>query len=361
MKRYVRTLLTGLALAASSIASASAPALDMPSAAQGGGISSAATSAQSAVPSSATLKATRANGEVVLLSRAAKQSGSTWVPWGGAFGQVQYRSTGTTTWQALRSFRTDSRGMATVVDPTTGREYRTRLWGTGNVRESVSTTTPASWCSVPTALRGKDLTKIPTTNKWVALTFDAGANGNAVSSIISTLKSKGVPATFFLTGRFAKTFPDLTRTIMSQYPTGNHSDTHPDLTTMSLSNALLEVRRGQLNIRAVGGHDPHPYWRFPFGAVNTSLINLVNQECYVSFRWTVDTLGWQGTSGGMSATKVRDRVIAGLTPGEIVLMHVGSHPTDGSTLDAAALPSTIDALRARGYSFVTLESVVADW
>lgn len=316
------------------------------------------------LPSVAYVKATKANGEVIVLSRAYRIwiSTQTWGVYAGAKGQLQYRTPGTTTWIALKEYTTDGRGHSTYVDRSgLAREYRTVLRATPYVRARASDTGVITWCSVPTALRGKDLTAIPTTNKWVALTFDAGANGDAVSSILSTLRAKGVPATFFLTGSFARTFPTLTRQIMSQYPTGNHSDTHPDLTTMSLASALSEVRRGQLAIRGVGGHDPHPYWRFPFGAVNTSLINLVNQECYVSFRWTVDTLGWKGTSGGMTATKVRDRVLAGLRPGEIVLMHVGSHPTDHSMLDAAALPSTIDALKARGYGFVTLESVIADW
>jgi peptidoglycan/xylan/chitin deacetylase (PgdA/CDA1 family) len=56
----------------------------------------------------------------------------------------------------------------------------------------------------------------------------------------------------------------------------------------------------------------------------------------------------------MTVQRVIDRVLAGLQPGEIVLMHVGSHPTDGSMLDAAALPRIVDAIRARGYTFVTL-------
>lgn len=45
-------------------------------------------------------------------------------------------------------------------------------------------------------------------------------------------------------------------------------------------------------------------------------------------------------------------------PGEIVLMHVGSHPTDHSTLDANALPRVISGLRAAGYGFVTLDALV---
>ena len=37
-----------------------------------------------------------------------------------------------------------------------------------------------------------------------------------------------------------------------------------------------------------------------------------------------------------------------LRPGEIVLLHVGSHPIDGSTLDADALPSIIREVEAPG-------------
>jgi hypothetical protein len=67
--------------------------------------------------------------------------------------------------------------------------------------------------------------------------------------------------------------------------------------------------------------------------------------------------GLAGTSGGQTVQKVVDRVLAALQPGEIVLMHVGSHPTDGSMLDAAALPQIIDAMRARGYRFVTMTAL----
>jgi hypothetical protein len=38
-----------------------------------------------------------------------------------------------------------------------------------------------------------------------------------------------------------------------------------------------------------------------------------------------------------------------------VLLHAGSHPDDGSTLDADALPEVIAQLRAAGYGFVTLD------
>jgi hypothetical protein len=40
-------------------------------------------------------------------------------------------------------------------------------------------------------------------------------------------------------------------------------------------------------------------------------------------------------------------------------MHVGSHATDGSTLDAESLPNMIAELRARNYCFLTLDDLLA--
>ncbi len=87
-------------------------------------------------------------------------------------------------------------------------------------------------------------------------------------------------------------------------------------------------------------------------------IAAVNAQGDVAVRWTVDTLGWQGTTGGGSAARVVDRTIEALQPGEIVLMHIGSHPEDHSTLDADALRDVISAVRTRGYDFVTLDTLL---
>ncbi|GAA6526013.1 polysaccharide deacetylase family protein [Intrasporangium sp. DVR] len=212
-------------------------------------------------------------------------------------------------------------------------------------------------CSIPDGLLGRDLTRVPTDRKVVALTFDAGASNDGVASILATLARRDVPATFFLTGDFVDAFPDSARA-MAKYPIGNHTYNHPDLTTLSDTRIRVEVNGAESRLRAVTGQDPRPYFRFPFGAVSTHTIAVVNSECYVPFRWTVDTLGWKGTSGGQTVSTVVGRVLDAAVPGEIVLMHVGAHPEDGSTLDADALPRMIDALRARGYGFVTLQAVL---
>jgi peptidoglycan/xylan/chitin deacetylase (PgdA/CDA1 family) len=206
---------------------------------------------------------------------------------------------------------------------------------------------------------GVDLERIPTTQKIVALTFDAGANDAALRSILNTLASNGVPGTFFLTGDWVNQFPSDPALIYNAgHRIGNHSMTHPDFTTLSDAQIAAEISNAQRTIEAAGA-DPLPFFRFPFGARDSRTIADVNAAGYAAIRWTVDTLGWQGTMNGTRGPSfVVQRVMASAQPGEIVLMHLGSNPDDGSTLDADALPEVISQLRSAGYGFVTLNAVL---
>jgi hypothetical protein len=61
---------------------------------------------------------------------------------------------------------------------------------------------------------------------------------------------------------------------------------------------------------------------------NAHAISVVNGAGFVPAGWTVGTLGRKGTSGGITTQTVVNRVLGGLRPGEIVLMHCGSNPDD---------------------------------
>jgi peptidoglycan/xylan/chitin deacetylase (PgdA/CDA1 family) len=216
-----------------------------------------------------------------------------------------------------------------------------------------------SGSTLPDSLRGAEWERLPTGEKVVALTFDAGANADAVPSILATLADEGVGGTFFLTGRWTEQFPDLARRIAERHPIGNHSVSHPEFTSLSDAAVVAEVDGAERTIRDVAGVSTKPLFRFPFGDRDARTIGLVNDAGYGSIRWTIDTLGWKGTSDGMTVDGVVERVLGTARAGQIVLMHVGSHPTDGSTLDADALPRIIRELRALGYRFVTLPGAVA--
>jgi len=211
---------------------------------------------------------------------------------------------------------------------------------------------------VPPGLSGQNWTVVPTHAKVVALTFDAGANADGVQSILGTLARYHAQATFNLTGNFVRDFPAQAKAIAAAgQRIGDHSVSHPDFTKLTDAQIRDQVLSAQSAITAATGADPWPWFRFPYGDYNAHTISVVNQAGFVPVGWTVDTLGWKGTSGGITVPAVVSRVLGSLRPGEIVLMHCGSNPDDHSTLDADALPAVIQDLQARGYSFVTVDAL----
>jgi len=195
----------------------------------------------------------------------------------------------------------------------------------------------------------------------VALTFDGGGSDAAVPSVLSTLAAADVRATVFLTGDFARRYPAQVRRIAAAgHVIGNHSDRHASYPDLTNAQIRADLDRARDAIVATGGDAAAGrYFRFPFGDRTPADIRVVNAEGYVAVRWTVDTLGWKGTSGGLSAAQVRDRVLSQAQPGQIVLMHLGANPDDGTTLDADALAGVITGLQDRGYSFVTVDELLS--
>jgi peptidoglycan/xylan/chitin deacetylase (PgdA/CDA1 family) len=203
-------------------------------------------------------------------------------------------------------------------------------------------------------LVGRIPERLPTSRRVVALTFDAGADDAGAPKILAALARARATATFFMTGRWAQLYPQWAKRIAARYPIGNHTFNHLDLLSLGLQEVKSEVLMAGAAIRKATGRPPVPLFRFPYGSSDASRLALVNHLGYTVLGWTVDTLGWEGTSMEQSVATVTSRALAHLEPGEIILMHTGANPNDHSTLDADALPGVINAIRARGYRFVAL-------
>ncbi len=92
---------------------------------------------------------------------------------------------------------------------------------------------------LPSALAGTEWTRLPTGRKVVALTFDAGGDAAGVPSILKTLRARGVPATFFLTGAWTRRFPASAHAVGASHPVGNHTDSHPHLPALSEASVTI--------------------------------------------------------------------------------------------------------------------------
>jgi peptidoglycan/xylan/chitin deacetylase (PgdA/CDA1 family) len=202
------------------------------------------------------------------------------------------------------------------------------------------------------------ITRGPSDRKVVALTFDAGSDPGNTTQILDILAADHIPATFGITGVWAQVNPALLRRIVaSGHQIVNHSWDHQSFTGASTDTQPLtasqigqELSRTQDVIRQISGASTNGWFRPPYGDRDLRVDAATGDAGYrYELMWSVDTLGWKG----VSPNTVVQRSLAAATPGEIILMHVGSASTDG-----AALPGVIAGLQARGYSFVLANSLV---
>jgi peptidoglycan/xylan/chitin deacetylase (PgdA/CDA1 family) len=212
--------------------------------------------------------------------------------------------------------------------------------------------------ALPAGYGGQFWPSIPTTRKVAALTFDIGAaNLGGLPMVLKTLRRDHATATFFLIGAWVSRFKNWARKIEeSGAAIGDLSNDHEHFPSISDQSMRDQVLSAQSQIEKVTGRQPWPWFRFPFGDHDNHTITVVNSLGFATIGWTVDTLGWEGTSRGITVQSIIDRVVAARRPGEIVLMHPAA-TTDGSILDAQALPGIIKALRAYGYSFVNVNAL----
>jgi peptidoglycan/xylan/chitin deacetylase (PgdA/CDA1 family) len=176
---------------------------------------------------------------------------------------------------------------------------------------------------------------------YVRLTFDDGPNKTATPDILDTLANRGVEATFFVTGEMTAALPGIVRRVSEEgHGIGNHSWSHPELTTLDRAQVKAQLRRTNEVIEQVTGNTPSE-WRPPYGATN-GLVEAAAHDVGLDSMvlWTVDPRDWADPP----ATTIRDRVLQGVRPGSIVLLHDG---TGQNT--PAALPMILDGLAEAGY------------
>ena len=187
-----------------------------------------------------------------------------------------------------------------------------------------------------------------TTERLVALTFDDGPKPGITEPLLEILTEQKVPSTFFVIGRHVTAYPALTRRIVEAgMELANHSYTHRNLTKLSEEAIAQEMLQTQAAVQAVTGRTPR-FMRPPGGNWNDSVAKVVKYWGLTPCFWTVDVYG----SEVVGAQAVANEVLSRVHPGSIILMHNGKM----STLQA--LPTILRELKARGYSFVTVDTLV---
>ena len=129
----------------------------------------------------------------------------------------------------------------------------------------------------------------------LALTFDDGPQSFITSRLLDILDSRSVKATFFMIGKSVEELPSTAWQVANRgHSIGSHSYQHGRLSRMSTRNALNEVLKGHNTLlRRFSHHNAvKPFFRFPFGALNTSIKNAVLRNGLSIFSWNIDTRDW---------------------------------------------------------------------
>ena len=214
------------------------------------------------------------------------------------------------------------------------------------------------WQPIIEKYKGKEITKINTAEKIVALSFDAGANADGVDKVLDILEKENIKGTFFLTGKFIEKYPDKVQKIISSGgDLGNHSYSHPYFTQITSEEIIAELEKTE-SLLSEFNAEFKPFFRFPYGDRDIQSREIINNKNYIDIRWTIDSLGWKGTSGGMTTELVENRVISKTVLGAIIMMHLGSNLDDKTHLDSEALPEIILELRKQGYKFMALTELL---
>ncbi|HEY1853843.1 MAG TPA: polysaccharide deacetylase family protein [Solirubrobacterales bacterium] len=178
----------------------------------------------------------------------------------------------------------------------------------------------------------------------VALSFDDGPSLSQTPAILSTLERLHARATFFEEGRHAGGREELMEEILAAGDEiGNHSYHHPEYPGNG------ELAATDRKIREATGFEPCLF-RPPYGLIDGRVEAAARRNHLEMVLWTLDS----EDDHHPGAAAIRANVLAGATPGAIILMHDGGHHPQ----TVRALPGVIRGLRARGFRFATVTELL---
>ncbi len=189
---------------------------------------------------------------------------------------------------------------------------------------------------------------VETSEKLVALTFDAAWGADKTEGIVKILNENQARGTFFLVGFWIEKYSEKVKFLHdNDIEIGNHSNNHLHMSRLNNTQLHNEIVTVNERIKDITGTSPR-FFRAPFGEYNDSLVGFNESIGMQTVQWDVDSLDWKGLSG----SEIQSRVITRVKSGSIVLFHNNSdHILD-------ALPNILTTLKSEGYTMVTLSELI---
>src|SRR5699024_8593667 len=188
--------------------------------------------------------------------------------------------------------------------------------------------------------------------KEIYLTFDNGYEQGYTEEVLDVLNNEKVPATFFVTGHYVKTAPELVKRMAEEgHIIGNHSYSHPDFTTMSKEEMKKELDQLEKVVAEVSDQKKTTYLRPPRGTFDENTLEWATEFGYVHVFWSLAFKDWE-TDKQKGWKYAFDEITEQIHPGAILLLHTVSED------NAKALEKVIAHLKEEGYVFKSLDDLM---
>lgn len=195
-----------------------------------------------------------------------------------------------------------------------------------------------------------NITSLPGTERNLALTIDDGTDSAVVGAYLDFIEDSGIRLTFFPNGinQSWTTHAARLRPLVEsgQVQLGNHTWSHPDITTLSSTELATEVTRNERFLNTTYGVTARPFFRPPYGFHNAR-----TDRVLAGLGYTTITM-WYGSFGDSSVlTEAQLMSLARqwLGPERIVIGHA-NHPTV-----TRLYGQLLDLIRERQLTTVTLD------
>jgi peptidoglycan/xylan/chitin deacetylase (PgdA/CDA1 family) len=193
--------------------------------------------------------------------------------------------------------------------------------------------------------------------KKIALTFDAcpsSSRGGFDTCIVKTLVDSGVPATFFVSGKWIKKHRRVIKSLaaIKKFELGNHSYSHAHFNVMKEDSIVDELQRTDSLIRAFTGTASRLF-RPPYAETDARIERIAHGLGLITVMYDL-------ASGDPDSTSTKERLIKRVTTrarnGSIIVMHINGRGWH----TAEALPEIISSLRKKGFIFVKVSELLKD-
>ena len=197
--------------------------------------------------------------------------------------------------------------------------------------------------------------RTPLPPRAIALTFDDGPSPQYNTRVLDILDARGIKATFFFVGQYARMHPEQVREVVRRgHNVASHSWSHPTrLRHWGREAQVSEVRRSYAALEAALADAPpgerariEPMFRFPGMGEGPYLADWLNQRGIIVVSAEAGTDDWRGYSAG-SISRITLNAMESNRGGVLVL-----HETRPQMIQA--LPGLLDELTARGFTFVQI-------